>query len=241
MDFGKDGDTHTSAHFEKDVTYTLLLPEGSVGARMRYDITNEELSHSFVGGYTGDIDPLFYSACSLDDAGPVGKLEKVRFFYDRPVCTVSDPKLILQVSSPDQNIVTEEATACVYKDADKWVLEGDFGNMDLSSECEYEIIIPEATVTYPEGDIVVNKENRYRISEISGVENIGENHLSVTTSDGTIRIRDMKIGSKIRLYTADGSLLQNLTATDSIMSLAETKPGIYLLTVDSKTFKVTVK
>lgn len=64
---------------------------------------------------------------------------------------------------------------------------------------------------------------------------------TVTTGAGTININDVNIGSEIRLYTADGAMLQNLTAADNHIEITVPMPGIYLLTFDSKTFKIAVK
>lgn len=53
-DLGYAGaDISASMFFEKDVNYTVTIDKGALRSVWRDDITNEELSHSFVGSYPG--------------------------------------------------------------------------------------------------------------------------------------------------------------------------------------------
>lgn len=69
-------------HFESGVEYTVRLPQGSLTAEFRSDITNEEVSVSFTGGSTVPFGPLMYNGCSLSDSQPSDMLGEVKFYYE---------------------------------------------------------------------------------------------------------------------------------------------------------------
>lgn len=131
--------------FEEGIEYTVILSEGSVHARLRHDITNDEIIHTFFGGYKDEVERLCFERCSLDDCTDMDVLGKVRFYYDREIEVTPGSKIRLSITSSDGFAEIEIPALAVEEDG-VWALEADFGDLSLNPDCVYEIIIPEATV-----------------------------------------------------------------------------------------------
>ena len=83
-----------------------------------------------------------------------------------------------------------------------------------------------------------------KILTISKADGIGSEKVSsmeVYGLHGHIRVRGMKAGLPLRVYTSDGVLLHEETCDGSNMDLAVPCSGLYLVKAGDKTVKLIVK
>lgn len=232
VDFGE------RINFEAGVKYTLKLPEGSVSALHREDITNEEATVNFTGGYTEPVQPIEYVWCSLYDNHPEDILGEVHFYYDQEIALSHDAKL--QLVTDDADIV-KEVTPTLSTLNGQWVLTADFGNFPLETGKGYSVVIPEGTLVTPDGDVVVNSRNVTDVGNTNGIcQTVGKN-ATLSISKGMLTIKGIEVGAKIKIFSIDGKMVKCATATSESISMCLPDGGIYILSVHGKVYKIIVE
>ena len=156
-------------NFEQGVRYTLTLPAGSAHAMLREDIVNEEVSFNFIGGYTGQIQPINYSNCIFFSKQP-DVLDEVTVIY-QTFFQLSE-NAVIQLWSADGSEMIKEAPAYINTMINCFALSADFGGYELLSEKGYTLVIPEGTVIAYSGDPVVNTRCSIPITGGSGIHGI---------------------------------------------------------------------
>ncbi len=179
LDFGE------TVHFEKGVSYRLMLPAGSVCTH-REDIVNTDAVFDFIGGYAEPIECPSYHWCSLFDNRD-GIVNEVRLFFRMPISLIPD-KPILLTESGDDDSRSWEAMPSLSEENGEWVLTADFEGVRLKSGNAYSIVVPEGTVVTAEGDVAVNRTQSYAIDAtgINALEKESTNKFSVYTTDGKL-------------------------------------------------------
>ena len=186
--------------FEQGVRFTLTLPAGSAHAMWRDDIVNEEVSFSFIGGYTEPIQTLTYSWCTLfTDHSSV--LNEVTFIYDRPISLAEDA--VIQLWYADGSELIMEAPAYINTDINCFAVSADFSGYEMTSEKGYTLVIPEGTVIADSGDPVINHRCSIPLANVSGIRTLTETidsstiydlngHKVTSPANGKIYVRDGK-------------------------------------------------
>ncbi len=233
IDFGE------KINFENGVRYSVLLPEGSISALYRPDIVNKEAVVSFIGGYTESVKPIQYIWCSLYDHHPADVLGEVKFFYDLPIALSANPLIKLYIEN--ENLIVKEVVPTISRENEYWVLTADFEDTPLVSEEGYSIIIPEGTLVTEEGDIVVNQRNVMTIGNSSGVSDIKDSNHNITVVNGMISIDNAFNGNHITLYSLDGQVVYSAKSNGRTVQIPIKATGLYLLSIDGKTYKIAVK
>ncbi|MBQ5722619.1 MAG: hypothetical protein IIV64_00310, partial [Muribaculaceae bacterium] len=67
------------------------------------------------------------------------------------------------------------------------------------------------------------------------------NDVIVATIGDNIVVKNAKLGSNIIVYAADGRIISSEIATDDDLVIEAPVKGIYIVAIDSKSFKVMVK
>ena len=75
-------------------------------------------------------------------------------------------------------------------------------------------------------------------SDIDGVE---DDDLIVATIGDNIVVKNAQLGSNVRVYAADGSIISSEVATDGDVVVEAPIKGVYIVAIDGKSFKVMVK
>lgn len=189
-------------NFEQGVRFTLTLPSGSAHAMWRDDIVNEEVTFSFIGGYTEPIQTLTYSSCSIfTDHSMV--LNEVTFTYQRPIHLSEDA--VIQLWYADGSELIMEAPAYINTDINCFAVSADFGGYEMTSERGYTLVIPEGTVIADYGDPVINHRCSIPLADVNGIHTMAE-------TDDSSAIYDLN-GHKItspaigKIYVRDGKTL----------------------------------
>ena len=236
-------------HFESGVEYTVRLPQGSVRAEYRSDITNEEVSVSFTGGSTAHFGPLLYNGCSLSDSQPSDVLGEVKFYYEKPLVFWLRVNPTVQLYNETDGVVVKEAVPALTVEKRRNVVTVDFGNTPLVPEKEYSIIIPEATVVAVKGKsgwgdtpyLIVNQCNTVPVVNNSGVSEIGNTDCKINVENGSVTVTGTSAGCPITLLSLDGKVLYNAKSNGGTVSVPVGTTGIYLLSVNGKTHKIAVR
>ncbi len=79
------------------------------------------------------------------------------------------------------------------------------------------------------------------INVYSGIDGVNGNDVIVATIGDNIVVKNAKLGSNIRVYATDGSIITSEIATDGDVVIEAPVKGIYVVTIDGKSFKVMVK
>ena len=233
IDFGEN------INFENGVRYSIQLPVGSTSALYRTDIVNEEAIVNFIGGYTEPVKPIQYTWCSLFDNHTTDVLGEVKFYYDRPIALSANP--IIKLNIENENLTVKEVVPTISEENGDWVLAADFENIPLISEKGYTIIIPEGTIVSKEGDVVVNQRNVMEIGSSSGIIEIENREVSINSANGVISIGQFFKGCNIKLFSLDGTMIYNTKTSEGNVSISVPTFGVYLLSINGKTYKIAVK
>ena len=100
-----------------------------------------------------------------------------------------------------------------------------------------------------EGNVVItatttdgtNLSATCRINVYSGIDGVNGNDVIVATIGDNIIVKNAKLGSNVRVYAADGSIITSHVATDGDVVIEAPVKGIYVVAIDGKSFKVMVK
>ena len=224
--------------FEKGVNYSLVLPEGTVAAYLRPDITNKEAVLNFVGGYTEPLPGLHYVWCNLPSCIVDGKLGEVVYHYDQAV--LLSPYPVVQLRLADNSQVVKEVTPTLAEEDGLWVLRADFGQTPLTSEKGYMVVIPEGTLVTADGDIAVNPRNTVRLDGATGLPSLSASVPAIAPAAGGIAVDGLAPGTPVSVYRADGTLHFSTRAATSSL-LVRAGKGAYVVALPGLTAKVLVE
>ena len=79
------------------------------------------------------------------------------------------------------------------------------------------------------------------INVYSGIDGVNGDDVIVATVGDNIVVKNAKIDSIVRVYAADGSIISSEVATDGDVVIEAPIKGVYIVSVNGKTFKVMVK
>ncbi|MDO4161297.1 MAG: T9SS type A sorting domain-containing protein [Prevotellaceae bacterium] len=221
-------------NFEDGVNYTLVLPEGSVSAAYRQDITNLETRIDFTGGYTEPMPSVSYVWCSLFGESDVSVVGEVSFYYNMAI--MLSPDASLQLCDTDYNVI-KEATATLSEADGQWIVTADFGGVEVG-DGGFVIVIPEGTVISATGDVAVNSRTSVPFSGTTGIDGTVCKGFSMTCNAGRLNISGIS-GIDVSLFTVDGKSIGIYnTGNQSSLSIDLPHRGIYLVKVNGKSYKV---
>ena len=229
VDFG------TPINFERDVHYSVVMPEGSLSPRFRTDITNEEARVDFIGGYTEPADSITYVWCSLyDQRDSTDVLGEVRFFYDRPIMLSPNPKI--QLFDTDDNLI-KEVTPTLTEENGKWVVFCDFGGVKIPNRgCN--IVIPEGTIISANGNVAVNSKNKLGVNVFTEVGKVSTNDIKVKISNLRVIIDNAPINEMLTVYSTDGKKVVNHLISSPYFTFELPSKGVYIISINRKSLKV---
>ena len=104
---------------------------------------------------------------------------------------------------------------------------------------ELKVISQKATTSFALADVLRFK---YVKKDPSGINEPTVDPTTVSFDDGTLVISQLQQGASVWVYTADGRLVQQLTARHAgtfRLSLATLPTGLYLVKADNVTYKIT--
>ena len=132
-------------------------------------------------------------------------------------------------------ILPEHATnkEVAWSSSDKWVATVDNTGL-VTIHSAGEVII---TATTTDG---TNLSATCRINVYSGIDGVNGDVIVATIGDNIV-VKNAQLGSNVRVYAADGSIITSEIATDGDVVIEAPVKGIYIVAIDGKSFKVMVK
>ena len=121
-----------------------------------------------------------------------------------------------------------------WSSSDKWVATVDNTGL-VTMYSAGEVII---TATTTDGS---NLSAICRINVYSGIDGVNGDNVIVATIGDNIVVKNAQLGSIVRVYAADGSIISSEVATDGDVVVEAPIKGVYIVSVNGKTFKVMVK
>ena len=121
-----------------------------------------------------------------------------------------------------------------WSSSDKWVATVDNTGL-VTMYSAGEVII---TATTTDGS---NLSATCRINVYSGIDGVNGDNVIVATIGDNIVVKNAQLGSIVRVYAADGSIISSEVATDGDVVVEAPIKGVYIVSVNGKTFKVMVK
>ena len=79
------------------------------------------------------------------------------------------------------------------------------------------------------------------ITIVVGIDDVEGDNVIVATIGDNIVVKNAQLGSNVRVYAADGSIITSEVATDGDVVVEAPAKGIYVVAIDGKSFKVMVK
>ena len=79
------------------------------------------------------------------------------------------------------------------------------------------------------------------ITIVVGIDDVEGDNVIVATIGDNIVVKNAKLGSNVRVYAADGSIISSEVATEGDVVIEAPVKGIYVVAIDGKSFKVMVK
>lgn len=226
-------------NFEKDVKFSLIIPKGAISSLYRDDIINDEIVVDFVGGYTNPLPAIDFIWCSLFTEHPTDELSIVSFIYDKPIKLSSDPEIQLWLADKSEMLMSVVPTLNVEENT--WVLEANFKSYPLTSNKGYTIIIPEGTLISDTGDIVVNGRKYITTDNSTKIYQPIKNGIKVSLDNRILNISGLSNASMLSISTINGQYLNNISIGSDEYSLHLPYNGIYILKIDSTSYKILVR
>lgn len=158
-------------HFEKDVRYKVVIPEGMVGVAYRTDIVNKETSFSFTGGYVEPVETPMYHSFKLHIDKDNNTLQRVDFIFHTNTTLGPDPKV--QLWTAGMETLVKEVVPYVNDMVNCFMISADFDNVPLDEEKGNTIVLTEGSVVSTKGDPTGNKKATLTISGHAGIESTG--------------------------------------------------------------------
>ena len=121
-----------------------------------------------------------------------------------------------------------------WSSSDKWVASVDNTGL-VTMYSAGEVVI---TATTTDG---TNLSATCRINVYSGIDGVEGDDVIVATIGDNIVVKNAQLGSNVRVYAADGSIISSEVATDGDVVVEAPIKGVYIVSVNGKTFKVMVK
>ena len=104
----------------------------------------------------------------------------------------------------------------------------------------YEISLNNITFTQADLSEYSLEPTICHLTSTSGIEDVN-GEIIVTTIESGIVVKNAPLGSNVRVYAADGSIVASKVAIDGNVVVAAPIKSLYIVTVDGKSFKVMVK
>lgn len=236
-------DLNEKMYFDDGVKYTLTLPAGSVSAKYRDDIVNLETCIDFVGGYKSD-SKLIPISCSLTDT-VCEPINTVTFTFDQEV-TCTDAEFIhAYIYCDGSEVASGNASYSFFSDENR---DKTKAVLDISPKP----FVPEKGKSYRlhvhSGVFVSIDEESSKWNEdiyvdfvggdISGVENAEAEIVSVACVNGLLTVTGIDAGTEVTIFSVDGKAVANMITGSTAVEIPLPAKGIYLVTVNSKSFKV---
>ncbi|MBO7165705.1 MAG: Ig domain-containing protein, partial [Muribaculaceae bacterium] len=121
-----------------------------------------------------------------------------------------------------------------WSSSDKWVASVDNTGL-VTMYSAGEVII---TATTTDG---TNLSATCRINVYSGIDGMKGDDVIVATIGDNIVVKNAQLGNNVRVYATDGSIISSEVATDGDVVVEAPIKGVYIVSVNGKTFKVMVK
>ena len=215
-------------NFEKGVNFALEIPEGTIYAMYRPDITNKKAVLHFVGGYEEPLPSINYVWCSLFDNHPADVLGEVAFYYNQAVMLSCDPKV--QLWYGDNSEMVKEVMPTLTEEDGQWVLKADFEGTPLTSDKGYTIVIPDGTLISANGDVVINSRRTVNVGDATGISQFGNDALSVRTTKGGISVMGLPSKTNVTVCSLDGKLVYNETPNVANVTVPVNN-GFYIINI----------
>ena len=223
-------------YFEDGIEYQMVIPEGCIRT-YRDDIVNKEVSFSFIGGYSKSSGPLEYSDYTLEYNGLNSQLGKVVFTYNEPIMLSLSPSIELRDET--NNMTVKEANLSIKENEGCWKLIGDFDDFVIDTNSRYSLIISEATIVTKEGDILVNAEQRVALDQNSRIQTHENTTPSFRIINGQIIVYNFE-PCEVELYSCNGELMAYKKGFGKDVILHVRHPGIYILRINGRNYKIKV-
>ena len=234
----------TEISLEATETATLLvtvLPELATDKSVKWSSSNEAVAIVDANGLVTAIavGEATITAATVDDSNLSATCKvtviptlAVSIELDQTEASVEE-KSDLQLTA---TILPEHATnkEVAWSSSDKWVATVDNTGL-VTIHSAGEVII---TATTTDG---TNLSATCRINVYSGIDGVNGNDVIVATIGDNIVVKNAKLGSNVRVYAADGSIITSEIATDGDVVVEVPAKGIYVVAIDGKSFKVMVK
>ena len=183
--------------FEDGVHFAMEIPNGSIAALDRPDITNKNIRVDFTGGCKDELPTPCPTRWSFLSEPAGSEPMQVTIHYDRPIALLDGAEILL-LDSYD-NVL--DVGKPYLKEGDMTIC-ANFPNSWLEESGGYKVVIPAQTVVFREGDMMVNLENILTV-EASGIKKVADDVGHVILYDlhgrevaspvsGSIYIRDGK-------------------------------------------------
>lgn len=229
----------TNYRFEKGVRYRLEMPAGSICARLRGDIVNDEdIVVDFFGGWERTpfipLDPEEVNIAANDD----GQLDSLAFSYNRRVqLTPADHGIELWEENGGTANMVKSVTPEIYYDRRGSRIKADFGSYKVNPDMTYYIKIPEATFVTQYENVVVNEPGYIPVGMSAKGMVLGTD-VKVERRGENIVIHGKDTPVNIAVYTIwGGRLFKQANATLPI-SIPMPKDQVHIVKVGERYYKV---
>lgn len=102
-------------------------------------------------------------------------------------------------------------------------------------------MIPEGTVISADGNVSVNAKNSFDVNiGTAGLGGVSNGKMEIKASDRRITIKDAPIGATVCVYSTDGKKVADHIVTSRNFVLNLTSNGIYVVSIDGKSYKVVI-
>lgn len=219
----------------KGKQYTVVVPAGMIYKEDDSSVVNAELSVNFeVPASLGYLYP------SIEDGSVLAEAEILGFYFDTEITSIEGSEVILY---------RDDVELQRYPCSASWDWDLGFAGVvfdkkvSFENDVTYRLTLPAGSVSVTDRGDITNEEVSVTFvgGSDSGVAEIKATEPAIGIEDNIITISRIPDGSEVSLYSLDGKQILSTVAKKDTISMSIGKSGIYLLTINGKTFKLYVR
>lgn len=219
----------------KGKQYTVVVPAGVIYKEDDSSVVNAELSVNFEVPAS-----LRYLEPSIEDGSVLAEAEILGFYFDTEIASIEGSEVILY---------RDDVELQRYPCSASWDWDLGFAGVVFDkkvffeNDVTYRLTLPAGNVSVTDREDITNEEVSVTFigGSDSGVAEIKATEPTIEIEDNIITVSRIPDGTEVSLYSLDGKQILSTVAKKDTISMSIGISGIYLLTVNGKTFKLYVR
>ncbi len=222
-------DFYSSAILPKG-DYQLHLIKGVISAKKEKYVSNDDFYLNFTIPEDLGRGKTTFSGDTISKA--IYDKFKFKFPTDIKATGIDNYLILNQEGKEPAKIAFKVYEHYLYADLDE--------AMYFDDGVKYTLTLPAGSVSAKYRDDIVNLETSIDFvgGDKSGIENVEAEKVSVICTNGRLTVSGISAGTNVAVFSVDGKAVANMITGSTAVEIPLSAKGIYIVTVDGKSYKV---